>query len=214
MASAAIRPYEPRDRQEIRRICGDTAVYGGAAECVAFGRETVVDALLNYYTDHEPESLFVAESAGKAVGYLAGCVDTRRFERVFLKRIMPGLVIRAAFSGSLLHAAGWRIISALARAAFLRQKLLGGIIKTYPAHCHINIAADSQKMGLGSRLFNTFIAHLAARNVSGIHLSTPTEAGKRFFEKLGCEVLARYPAPRLCGESPLEIWIMGKKIHP
>ena len=72
-----VRPYEPRDRAAVRQIAWDTADNG---EPVSFfsDREVFADILTRYYTDFEPQSLWVVDHAGQAVGYLSGCLDDRR----------------------------------------------------------------------------------------------------------------------------------------
>lgn len=56
-----IRPYEPRDRDGVRRLCCETGFLGKPIDPVFEDRELFADYLTRYYTDCEPESCFMAE---------------------------------------------------------------------------------------------------------------------------------------------------------
>ena len=86
------------------------------------------------------------------------------------------------------------------------------IFPAYPAHCHINVAAQARRSGAGTALWGAFHERLESRAVPGVHASTPTAAGKLFFGRAGFTILARYPAATLGGISPGEVWIMGLKL--
>ncbi len=87
MADFVIRPYQGKDREAIRKIAFDTAFMGEPAEVFFTDQEVLADILTDYFTDHEPESLFVAESGGAIVGYLLGAKDSARVSRIFIKII-------------------------------------------------------------------------------------------------------------------------------
>ena len=209
MTGTTVRPYNPRDRNAVRKICGDTGFYGQAIERLLEDRDLVVEALIGYYTDFEPESLFVAEKDGQVVGYLAGCVDTKRFERIFARRILPRLIARFITRGHWHSALSWKVLMSLGRG---RQRLLRSIVDTYPAHCHMNIDAGSRRGGTGSLLFARFLSYLEERNVTCIHVSTASKPGKAFFIKKGFSELGRYDAPSLPVETPAEILLLGRKL--
>ena len=91
-----IRPYRQADRHAVRAIVCDTAERGGPVERFFHDREVFADLLTRYYTDWEPGSLWVAERDAWVVGYLTGCLDTRRYHRVMAWRIIPMAVLREA----------------------------------------------------------------------------------------------------------------------
>lgn len=86
------------------------------------------------------------------------------------------------------------------------------ILPAYPAHCHVNVAAQARRSGTGTELWGAFHERLESRLVHGVHASTPTAAGKSFFGRAGFAILARYPAASLGGVAPGEVWIMGLKL--
>ncbi len=84
-----VRPYEARDRAAVRQICADTADAGQPVESFFPDREVFADLLTNYYTQFEPQSTFIADNDGEVVGYLTGCLDTKRFLSTMKWRIVP-----------------------------------------------------------------------------------------------------------------------------
>lgn len=210
LSTTVIRQYKQSDRNAVRRICAGTALYGRPVGSFASDPEFIVDGLLLYYTEFEPESLFVAENSGGVIGYLAGCVSTQRFDYMTVRYIAPRLAFRFFTQGICFHAWAWQLIAALAHVWIYRRASLGRALSAYPAHCHVNMDPAYRRAGAGAALCETFIGYLRSRGVKGIHISSPTEAGKRFFAKRGFELLATHPAPVLAGISPGEIWLMGK----
>ena len=53
-------PTQPADREAIRRICFETGYMGESIEWIWRDRESFADLITRYYTDREPESIFVA----------------------------------------------------------------------------------------------------------------------------------------------------------
>ena len=98
-----VRRYEPRDRAAVREICCDTADAGAPVERFFPDREVFADVLSRYYTDFAPATTWVAEQDGRVVGYLTGCLDTRRFLQTTAIRIVPAALLKALLHGSLWH---------------------------------------------------------------------------------------------------------------
>ncbi|MCA1808961.1 MAG: hypothetical protein LC725_05870 [Lentisphaerae bacterium] len=96
-----IRQYLPGDRPAVRRISYDTADAGRPADGFFPDRELLADLLTGYYTDYEPESLWVAEEQGRVVGYLAGALDTGRVRRIMAWRLIPRWCFMAVACGTL-----------------------------------------------------------------------------------------------------------------
>lgn len=193
--AARIRNYEPADRAAVREIACDTADAGGPVERLFRDRETAADLLTRYYTDHEPQSLWIAECEGQVVGYLTGCLDTRRCERVTRRRVLPKTLSGAVLRWALWHTDTWRLL-----AAFAGTLILGGFphpidLTVYPAHFHINIRAGFRGGGLGPQLVNAFVQQADRAGVQGIHVITRGDnaAGRRFFETIGFQLLCEKP---------------------
>lgn len=146
--------------------------------------ESFADVWTGWYTDHEPESLLVATLDDRVVGYLAGCVDTKRAPSpeeavkaasvrhlLFLRRGTAGFFVRALVDTIRAgHSAGSELDPA-----------------RYPAHLHIDLLAEARGHGLGGALMRAWLARLATLGVPGCHLGTlhENEHAIGFFSRHG-----------------------------
>lgn len=168
-ASMRIRPYAPRDREALRAICLATAtprVYEDAAL-----REWILLMYNEYYTACEPQTCFVAANdADEAVGYAICAPDYARYRLRFL-RYLPRI---------------WRR-SRKAAKNWLFHPVEGRFAKEYPAHLHIDILPEYQRLGLGHLLLDALTEKLRQRGVAGVMLGcgARNEAGNAFYAKYG-----------------------------
>jgi ribosomal protein S18 acetylase RimI-like enzyme len=140
-----------------------------------------------YYTDREPESALVAEVDGEVVGYLLGCLDSRKAwdpvkvaARHALRR---GIVFRPGTAGFI-----WRSMSdAVLDLALRRLPASTFLDERWPAHLHIDFLAEGRGLGLGSKLVNRWLDSLRERGVPGCSLGTMGEntGAIAFFESVG-----------------------------
>lgn len=192
-AEVVIRPYEPRDRDAVRRICCDTADRGAPVEHFFSDRELIADLVTSYYTDFEPETCWVADAGGTVMGYLTGALDTGRYDRVFRSRILPRALLRAAGRGALFRAETWRMLAALVASAkgYIARGHFGTIC---PAHLHIDILDGYRGQHVGRRLMQAFLDRVAAAGIRGIHAAVRGDNPKAcaFFERMGFVVAGGY----------------------
>jgi GNAT superfamily N-acetyltransferase len=67
----------------------------------------------------------------------------------------------------------------------------GPLCASYPAHLHINVAADVRNLGVGAALIAAFAAQVSQRRLPGLHLVTNEGARNiRFYERNGFHLLA------------------------
>jgi ribosomal protein S18 acetylase RimI-like enzyme len=190
-----IRPYAAADRSAVRFICAETADSGRPAEMFFSDRETIADMVTRYYTDHEPESLWVVDCEGEAVGYLSGTVDTRRMQRIARLHVYPRAAVAAFLRGDFLRSEGWRLLlCALRTAPGLRSAMLGVERAGFPAHMHINLLPAFRGRGHGALLLQAFITELAKRGVGGLHAAVREDnrSACAFFERKGFRVAGNY----------------------
>src|SRR5262245_28851887 len=76
LAVLIIRPYRPSDRERVREIAFATGYMGEPPDFYWRDAESFAEVWTAWYTDHEPESSFVAEQDHEVVGYLVGCLDS------------------------------------------------------------------------------------------------------------------------------------------
>ncbi len=192
--SLHVRAYTPADRQAVRTIACNTADRGASVDPYVRDRELFADVVTRYYTDCEPQSVWVAEHGGQVVGYLTGCMDTRAYRRTMLWRILPRGVFRAVARGALCSAQTWRW-----GVAAIRTWRLGGFqrrvpLDRFPAHLHINIAQEFRGQRIGHQLMERFLAQVCTKRVPGIHVAVRSDnlPSCRFFERLGFTALSRH----------------------
>ena len=190
-----VRPYAPRDRAAVRRLCCDTADRGEPMERFFRDREVFADLVTRYYTEHEPERTWIAEDGGQVVGYLTGCRDTRRYWRVMARRILPAVVGRMVWRGTWWHRQTWALLWGGARTWWgggFRRPLP---LDQYPAHFHIDLRQEARGHHVGQALITRFLDQLRAEGVPGVHLVTRDDntTACRFFESVGFSLLSRHP---------------------
>jgi ribosomal protein S18 acetylase RimI-like enzyme len=190
-----IRPYQPGDREAVRQICCDTADCGQPVENFFHDREFIADVVTRYYTDFEPQFSWVAEHEGQVVGYLNGCLDTRRSQRITGWRIAPAAVLRAVWRGALGRRETWRWFCAMWRTGRSGDRQRRELLRSYPAHLHVNLQSGFRGEHVGRRLVEKFFEQVRVAGLPGIHASVRGDnaSGCRFFEQLGFTELARSP---------------------
>lgn len=214
MADIIIRPYQSKDREAIRKIAFDTAFMGEPAEVFFTDQEVLADILTAYFTDHEPESVFVAESGEKIIGYLLGAKDSARISRFFRSRIIWPLVMKILKRGTIAKfkniRLGLKYLSSYLKGEFNTP----GLYNDYPAVLHINIASGYRAGGVGAKLIAAFLRYLAKEKVPGVQLATLSDQAAGFFEKQGFKLLAKkkhsYFRPIL--QRDLDYQVFGRRI--
>lgn len=184
-----IRPYESRDRKQIRHICCETGFLGTPIDSVFGDRDLFADYLTRYYTDVEPESTWVGEKDGVVVGYLTACGrwNLHRCWSVWNN-------LRMAFK------AGWRFISGQydrKDRKFLTWILTKGCresprVPARAGHFHFNSLEGHRKIGIARDLVITFFNEFQKRGVSRIYgqiVSYDNRRTDRVYEYLGMKVM-------------------------
>jgi ribosomal protein S18 acetylase RimI-like enzyme len=152
-----------------------------------------------YYPRYEPQHCFVAVDTrtDAVVGFICGTPDTVRQRARFLKKVVPRIALRALlyttwrYPRTLKTLLGmlklWREIKDDESAATIQA--------AYPAHLHIDLHAEYQSMGVGTRLMRHFEAHMRGLNVEGIHLQTSDRNRKAvpFYHKMGFALIKETP---------------------
>ncbi|MFH1539313.1 MAG: GNAT family N-acetyltransferase [bacterium] len=186
MIDAKIRKYTPEDRDAVRRICFETGFGGDTIEPYFDDVELFGDILTMYYTDREPESAWIVEAGGEAVGYFLGCLDTARQSEITNREIYPA-ILRNIARGK--YRIGRKTQGYIGRSigALMSGELKHPPLSLYPAHLHINLLPGYRRGGIGGRLMDIYFRYLRKNGVPGLHLGTSTlhRRGIPFYDKLG-----------------------------
>ena len=173
-----IRPYEEKDKEDVRFVClnSDGPCEEGEAFCFY-----ILNTYCDYYIEQEPENCFVAaDDHDRAVGYV---ICTENYDKYFagitaeyLPRFRPD--DEDARDGILHSADPQREYKA-----------------EYPAHLHIDLLPEYQRMGIGHKLVDTLCAHLRAKGIPGVMLTAGVDnvKGRSFYRKYGFTELKIYP---------------------
>ncbi|MBN2500963.1 MAG: GNAT family N-acetyltransferase [Anaerolineales bacterium] len=201
MSEVIIRKYQKADQPGVENVCYRTGYMGeGLDGRNLFNDKRLFTLLFNlYYAHFEPEHYFVAvdPKTDQAIGYICGTTDTEAQEKRLTRKIVPRILLRATFYTSWRHPESFRILRAMAKSAGqFTGSALAEIKQTYPAHLHIDILPEYQRIGLGTRLMDTFEDHLRAHGVKGVHLGTSNQNYKAlpFYEKRGFQLVYEMPA--------------------
>lgn len=173
--NVCIRSYHETDRQQVQNICIAT---GGVLAERAELKDMLLNAFCNYYIDQEPENCFVAADEDAAVGYIL-CTEScdawvKGFEEAYVNKT-ENEGIKGFYKATM--------------ATPLKYA------REYPAHLHIDILPEYQRMGIGFRLMDTLVGHLKTAGVRGLMLCVAADnvKGVNFYEKYGFKVLERTP---------------------
>ncbi|HEY8514313.1 MAG TPA: GNAT family N-acetyltransferase [Candidatus Binatia bacterium] len=193
MPAITARRFRPEDRAAVRRICHRVGYMGEPATWYWPHVESFADIWTAYYTDHEPQSLFVAVRGDEVVGYLSGCIDSRRApdpaQALSRAVVRHKLFLRAKIARFLLRGI---------RDALREGPAPSGTLDDprWPSHLHINLLPEARGVGAGAALMEAWLATLRAAGSPGCHLTTmlENERALAFFERMGFK---RHGAPHL-----------------
>ena len=179
-----VRLYRHADRAAVRDVAYRTGYMGEPADSYWRDFTSFANIWTSYYTDREPESAFVAESKGRVVGYLLGCVESGRATRpaaVLTEQVLRRfLFFRPGTAGFL-----WRSVWDTARDGRLPAGEL--VDPRWPSHLHTNLLPEARGCGVGAKLLDVWFARLRAAGSPGCHLVTLAEnrAAIAFFARMG-----------------------------
>ncbi len=171
-----VRPYREKDKENVHFVHFNS---DGPCKKNKRGINFGLAVYCDYYIEKEPENCFVAtDENDKAIGYIICTENFDRFHSIFLKEYYTKIQ-------------SWefkRRKSAL-KSIESQEKYKG----EYPAHLHIDILPEYQRMGLGRKLMDTLCNHLREKGVKGIVLTVwhKNYNAIKFYEKYGFEPIER-----------------------
>lgn len=164
-----IRPYKTTDKEYVRKICYDNS---SDNKVYRDNPELLLTLFCDYYIEVESDNCFVAvNEEDMPVGYII-CSENFNEYKVKYKPYLKKL-----WKMGFKH---W-IDKVFANIREVKYSEL------YPAHLHIDIDSNYQRLGLGTKLMDALHIHLKGKGVHGIHLETGNDNEKavRFYNKYG-----------------------------
>jgi hypothetical protein len=212
-SDAVIRPYRPSDRDAVRRLCCATGYLGQAIDPVFEDRELFADYLTSFYTDREPESIFVLEQDGEVKGYLMG--SRRPFLHQFhsfflnLSLFVRGVCRYPRYNKASKDFVRWILLNAWREVPAAPRRL---------PHFHFNMLPEAMGFGTTRELLVQFFHHLRAHgetHVFGQVVTFEERRGAGVFERFGFRVLekkeiTKYRAHR---DEPVYLCTVLKDLH-
>jgi len=168
-----IKGYEKKYYEDVRFACLNC---DGPCDSDEQESKYLLKNYCDYYIEVEPNNCFVAVNENdRAVGYIISAEDYWCFEREFNKIYIPRIK----------EIDETKVNEAL-NSAHLQKKYA----KNYPAHLHIGILPEYQRLGLGSKLINTLLEHYKQK-VPGIMLGcwSDNTLAIKLYKKFGFEIL-------------------------
>lgn len=171
----SVRKYKPEDKEQLRYICKETTWDGYKKNKRKL--DTVPMIFNDYFTENEPESIFVAvDDTDIPVGYVICCTDYRSFRRIMLTDLQK------------------RVLKAYPLSVFMLWAVLISVMitkKKYRTHLHIDLLPCAQRQGLGTELINSLCKHLKSKNISNVSVITINKSsmGYKFYCKYGFRIV-------------------------
>ncbi len=157
-----IRTYRKEDRESLERICTIT-------DPKHFPQEYLYTLYLHYYIEEEGDNTLVAVFDNKVVGYILSTESYDRWKRVMREKYLSSADEKTRDDGE-------------ESIAFYSP-----YAEEYPAHMHIDIDPEYQRMGLGTALVDALSEKLRKKNVPGLMLGVDRDniKGVSFYNRYG-----------------------------
>ena len=157
-----VRQYEERDRERVEEICEIT-------DNSHLERDLLLTLYCHYYITYEKENCFVAVVDDKVVGYIISAGDTKAWIDKFSSTLLSS-------STPLIKEKG--IESTKGYLSYYPE---------YPAHLHIDIDPEYQRMGIGKAMMDSLLSHYKEKGVNGVMLGVDPETikGVACYKKYG-----------------------------
>ena len=193
-----IREAQESDAPALFQVCLETGDYGSDATRLyikdpdALGRRWVGPYLQG------PELAFAHslenEATGKVVGYCLATLDTVDFTARIRNGYLSELKADERFAvRPTVPSSEWTPEEAVYSEYHAHPDSPASVVAKYPSHLHIDMTAEAQGRGNGSRMMASLLGKLRAAGSPGVHLEMHwlNDRARRFYERLGFHEVAR-----------------------
>ncbi len=171
-----IRNYKENDKDNVHFVCLNSE---GPCRHTKRGINFALAVYCDYYLENEPENCFVAtDDNDKAVGYI---ISAESFD-VFKERFISSYYTK-------IKKWEYRRRKSALKSIEAHEKNK----EEYPAHFHIDILPEYQRMGYGKKLLDALCDNLRKKNVRGLMLTVwhKNYNAIKFYEKYGFNIIER-----------------------
>jgi ribosomal protein S18 acetylase RimI-like enzyme len=195
VGAGLIRGVEPRDLDDLHRICLLTGDSGQDASALYRDPRLIGEVFAAPYAVLEPGSGFVAEDHQGVAGYILGARNTPAFEARLETEWWPAL--RARYVAPTGDPASWGPDEARAWEIHNPHPTPARITGPYPSHLHIDLLPRLQGRGLGKALIDRWLERMRELKSPGVHLGVSRQNVRaiRFYRTYGFEEF-RFPRQR------------------
>lgn len=168
-----IRKYQEKDREEVRKICMETAKKGYQ------NNETVCYMFLDYFLDSEPNHAYVLIHHEKVIGYIVVSINADLYEKKMKEKWIPMIQKKSFILGIFSR------ICLKFSTPFNRR--IGGSF-------HMNITSKYQGLRLGNQLLDVMKEHLRILGESHLYCFTENKKtrGYGFYRHYGFKEVKKY----------------------
>jgi GNAT superfamily N-acetyltransferase len=192
-----IRPAHIADLPYIYDICLKTALSGQDATYQVSDKFMIGQYFAAPYLHFEIDVCFIVTDKTVPLGYILGTSDSAAFYDWMNTMWLPS--IRSIYPVEMPHISDFErfVINVINQDCHFP-----GFLKEYPAHLHIDLLPQAQRMGMGNRLISKFIDKLKSKGVPGLHLSVgeKNQRAVAFYKKVGFLHLATKSAALFMGK--------------
>jgi len=170
MITPTLRACRFDDRDALYAICLATGDAGNDAAPLYQDPNLIGHMYVGPYIALAPDLCFVAEDDHGIAGYVCGVANTRAFETQMEKVWWPDLRLR--YPDSAAHRDRQTLDQRRCHMIHHPPRTPDDVMRSYPAHLHMNVLPRAQARGLGTRLLDHWIIAARQQGVTAAHIGT------------------------------------------
>lgn len=172
-----IKPAIEKDLITLTNICLKTANNGGDASALIRQPDLLADLYVAPYFYAEDSSCLIAVERNIICGYLVATQDTKKYIAWLNSDWLPSLRKKYSMKNQYLSSLEQYLVETIHQNSSPPRH-----VKRYPAHVHISLLPEAQRLGMGRQLLNYFEQQIIG-NSGGYYVTVSEEntAAQLFF---------------------------------
>ncbi len=169
-----IKRYEEKYKEDVRFVCLNSE---GPCKMRKRKQHFLLTTYCDYFIEKEGHNCFVAvDENDRAIGYVLCAENYDNYKKIFKEEYVT------RFKKHEFLFKKTALISTLIQSEYKDE---------YPAHMHIDILPEYQRMGLGHKLMDSLCRNLKEKGIKGVCLTmwSGNKKGGSFYKKYGFTLL-------------------------